>query len=126
MMPGGKLSREELEAVERDLYGVAVDRSAGDVPASDAESKADETEAAFDRDDLIRQIVERLEIEPGEEDVPEHLLGKPLGREFERMLLADMYATMFEFRLWADAYQRRGVLGMLGGKRRARRVSKEA
>lgn len=125
MMPGGKLSREELEAVERDLYGVAVDRSAGDVPASDAESKADETEAAFDRDDLIRQIVERLDIEEGEV-VPEHLTGRPVGREFERMLLADMYATLFEFRLWADAYQRRGVLGMLGGKRRARRVSKEA
>lgn len=81
---------------------------------------------AFDRDDLIRQIVERLEI--GEdEDVPEHLSGKPVGIDFERLLLADMYATLYEFRLWADTYQKSSFgKVMFGGGRRRRRSRKES
>lgn len=59
----------------------------------------------YDRERLVAEIAARLEAEP----------------EFERVLWADMYATLYEFRLTIEALQSHGLGGLLGlGKKRRR------
>lgn len=89
-----------------------------------------ETGPDFDRDALIETIRERLDAVPGVDDAPgARFAGEAVGPAFRNHLLADMYATLYEFRLTIDALQRGGASAIFGkmlgggggGGRRARR-----
>lgn len=82
-------SDEQLQAIRNVEPGVdPVEGTTG--PAAQPEG--------YDREALVAEIAARLEAEP----------------EFERVLLADMYATLYEFRLTIEALQTHGVRGLLG------------